>query len=316
MRDDDRIVAGAQVLVRSWRGAGGIGYVPKGPLLDGDSVRAETLVDVLRSIAAARRLRYMAVQPPINSCGIEPALTEAGFRANAAIGTHHATVRLDLTRPTNELLARMRKSTRANVRRAQNRGVVVRDGRPGDLETLYRLLTVASRRKGFEIPPWAYYEHMWSTFRSTGHAKIFVAECDGEPVSAQLAIPFGSSLFTHVTAWSGSHAAAMPNEALEWHAITWAKAHGFRYYDFEGIDPSIATRFQRPLDAHDRSVIASDRMVTEYKLGYEREYTPVPTAYEYVPNRALRWSYFVVYPALAERAPLKQLRKVVLPSSE
>ena len=30
---DGQIVAGTQVLTRSWRGIGGIGYVPKGPLL-------------------------------------------------------------------------------------------------------------------------------------------------------------------------------------------------------------------------------------------------------------------------------------------
>jgi lipid II:glycine glycyltransferase (peptidoglycan interpeptide bridge formation enzyme) len=316
VRDEDRILAGAQVLVRSWRGAGGIGYVPKGPLLDGDAIGAGMLVDALRRVAATRRLRYMAVQPPINDFGLERALADAGFRRNTEIGTHHATVRLDLSRPPTELLARMRKSTRANVRRAQQRGIVVRDGRPGDLDTLYRLLDVASRRKGFPIPPRDYYDHLWSTFTRTGHARLFVAESDGEAVSAQLAIPFGDSLFTHVTAWSGSHAAAMPNEALEWHAITWAKDHGFRYYDFEGIDPTIAECLQGPRRDEDRAVVAGDRMVTEYKLGYEREYTPVPPAYEYVPNRALRWSYFVVYPVLADRAPLKQVRKLVLPSSD
>ena len=108
----------------------------------------------------------------------------------------------------------------------------------------------------------------------------------------------------------------MPNEALEWHVITWAKSYGFRYYDFEGIDPSIAARLQRPLRDEDRPVIAGDRMVTAHKVGYEREHTPAPTAYEYVHNRALRWSYFVVYPMLADHAPFKQLRKLVLPSSD
>jgi lipid II:glycine glycyltransferase (peptidoglycan interpeptide bridge formation enzyme) len=140
LRDEDRILAGAQVLVRSWRDAGGIAYVPKGPLLDGDTPRAEALVDALRRFAAARRVRYMAVQPPMNTYGLERARTEAGFRGNPDIGTHHATVRIDLTRPTSEMLARMRKSTRANVRRAQNRGIVARDGQPSDLDTLYRLL--------------------------------------------------------------------------------------------------------------------------------------------------------------------------------
>ena len=62
VRDEDRILAGAQVLVRSWRGAGGIAYVPKGPLLD-----------ALRRFAAARRVRYMAVQPPMNTYGLERA---------------------------------------------------------------------------------------------------------------------------------------------------------------------------------------------------------------------------------------------------
>jgi lipid II:glycine glycyltransferase (peptidoglycan interpeptide bridge formation enzyme) len=316
VRNDGRIVAGAQMLIRTWRGIGGIGYAQKGPLLDGTDVRADAVVDALRRVASQHRLRYVAVQPPINQVGIEPALWRAGYRSNPEIGTYHATVRLDLTRPTSELLARMRKSTRANVRRAQKRGIAVRDGERQDLDTLYRLLTAASRRKGFSIPPWDHFEHMWSTFASSGHMKLFVAEYEGEAVSAQLAIPFGDTLFTHVTAWSGEHASAMPNEALEWHAIAWAKEHGFRTYDFEGIDASIAARFERPLCDEDRPVIAADRMVTEYKLGYEREYARVPTAYEYVPNGALRWAYFVVYPKFAEHPPLKHLRKRVLPSSD
>jgi lipid II:glycine glycyltransferase (peptidoglycan interpeptide bridge formation enzyme) len=316
VRDDERIVAGAQVLIRSWRGVGGIGYVQKGPLLAGPDVGAEAVVDALRRVASEHRLRYLAVQPPINQHCIEPALRRAGYRPNPDIGRYHATVRLDLTRPTSELLSRMRKSTRANVRRAQKRGIVVREGERRDLDTLYDLLSTASGRKGFPIPPRDHFELMWSAFASSGHMKVFVAEYEGEAISAQLAIPFGDTLFTHVTAWNGERAAAMPNEALEWFVITWAKEHGFHNYDFEGIDASIAARFERPLCDEDRPAIAADRMVTEYKLGYDREYTRVPTAYEYVPNRALRWAYFVVYPKFAELPPLKQLRKRVLPSSD
>ena len=76
--------------------------------------------------------------------------------------------------------------------------------------------------------------------------------------------------------WLGEHRDRHPNEALHWAAIQWAKAHGYRYYDFEGIDPAAAELALRgvPLPEPMRQSVA------RFKLGFGGEVRLLPRSYD------------------------------------
>lgn len=307
-----QIVAGAQLLIHPLPLVGALGYVPKGPLAPaGDPDLARLVLDALHGAARAARVRYLAIQPAATGYPFARLLGDQGFQPQPRLGTCGATLRLDLTQDHAAILAQMKKRTRANIRRAEATGVSVRAGDERDLDTFYRLLVTAAKRKGFPVYARGHYAALWRALAPHGRVALFLAELAGEAVAAQLAIPFGDTMYTHVSAWSGEHGRCKPNEALEWAAICWARAHGCRVYDFEGIDPGVARAI---LGGAARTAVPApepDTMVTTYKLGFGGSVTLLPEACDYIYNPLLRLGYSTLSPPLQRWRLLSRVRKAV-----
>jgi lipid II:glycine glycyltransferase (peptidoglycan interpeptide bridge formation enzyme) len=201
---------------------------------------------------------------------------------------------LDLQQDQEVMLAEMRAKTRHNIRHSQRSGVTVREGTAAELHDYYHLVAATSQRKNFSVFPEEYFSAMWRSLRPHGYIKLFLAEFKGEIVSAQIAIPFGDTVINKLSVWSGQHASQHPNEALMWGAIAWAKAHGYRYYDFEGIDPTVARLILQQQDLPD----SLKHTVTTFKLGFGGEVKFFPGVYGYIPNAFLRGIYTTIFAKL------------------
>jgi lipid II:glycine glycyltransferase (peptidoglycan interpeptide bridge formation enzyme) len=90
--------------------------------------------------------------------------------------------------------------------------------------------------------------------------------------------------------------------------MKWAKEHGFRYYDFEGIDATVA---RAKVDGCDVPDGANDG-VTSFKLGFGGDIRILPEAHDYVFNPLARWAYRTGFPRVADTAAgaraMRQLR--------
>lgn len=290
-----RIAAGAQLLLRPLSKVGTIGYVPKGPLVpDGDVELRRVVLDALLARAARCRVRYLVLQPPGCDEALDRELVARGFAPTAEVGTPSATLRVDLRRSPEEILADMNESTRRNIRRGQSHGVTVRTGLDADVDTFSRMTVDAAQRKRFSLPPADYYAEMWRVLREGRHVELLLAELGGEPVSAMLVIAFGDTAFAHASAWTGGNSASKPNHVLQWAAMTWAREHGYDYFDVEGVDITIARALTDRLSK--APVDVPDSHATRFKIGFGGQLTSSSVAYEYVPNHLLRWAYRRVYP--------------------
>ena len=83
--------------------------------------------------------------------------------------------------------------------------------------------------------------------------------------------------------WSGKHPNHHLNSALLWKSILWSKEHGYRYCDFEGLDPSSA----RAIINGTRPPLAKDY----FKYAFGGKAILYPPAYDFVPNKVLNWAY-------------------------
>jgi lipid II:glycine glycyltransferase (peptidoglycan interpeptide bridge formation enzyme) len=282
-----KIEGGAQMLTKSVRYLGKIGYIPKGPLLDGDDKQqAGELVARILQAMGEERVSLLLTQPPSEGVIVDQLRTH-GFRPSPIEIAPSATVQVDLSADLDEILGRMSKSMRNAVRRSQKRGVKVREGSRHELETFHRLLLVTSRRRGFPPFELKYFQQMWDVLEPAGHFKLFLSEFKGEAVSSQVCIPFGDTVFTKQIGWSGKHGQVRPNEALDWFTIKWAKANGYRFYDLDGIERDVAQASLggRPLPA---SVAETP---TGYKLRLGGEVKLYPSAYCFFANRLVRTLY-------------------------
>jgi peptidoglycan pentaglycine glycine transferase (the first glycine) len=254
--DGERIAAGAQMLYRRTT-MGCFGYVVKGPLFADENLGLTELVMAeLREAQREHRIHFLAVQPAITDTQMEARLIDWEYDASPIEVASTATLCLDLTPSTDDLLAAMRRETRYGIRRSAREGITVRMGTRGDLPIFLDLLGYTGERQGFSTYPLDYYQQMWDLFAPPGYLQLFIAEYEDEPVSAATVIAFGSTVIGKQRGWSGQHSKRRPNEGLDWAMIQWAKAQGYRSFDLGGVNREAA-----------RLLLADAPLPDEYKQG-------------------------------------------------
>ena len=282
------ILGGAQLLVRYLPLMGAVGYVPLGPVLREDHADlADAAIEHLKWLANEYGIMYLAVQPPQQHQGFTKRLRSLGFFPCFVNLAPTASVVIELSQTLEQILSKMRRTTRYNIRYAQRKGVRVREGRQEDLHSFHALLLATAQRQGhFKPLDKEYLQELWRLFAPGGHLKMFLAEYEGKVLSAGLLMNFGDTAIYYKGCWSGEHGGLHPNESVQWTAIQWAKAQGYRYYDFGGIPRGLAESVLRG-EANGEST-SGNNSVASYKLGFGGDAVLFPEPLAYVPNPAIR----------------------------
>jgi lipid II:glycine glycyltransferase (peptidoglycan interpeptide bridge formation enzyme) len=242
-----QLCAGAMLLLRPRYGLS-VAYTPRGPLLSGDPIADQLLLDGLTRIA--RRARAVLLR-------LEPALTEADAQADAVHtwlllqGLRPAptiqprsSIHLDLTRPEESILAGCSKGHRADIRRAGRVGVTVRVGGAADLATFQAIMESTGLRAGFGVHSAAYYQTAWQLFQP--RARLLLAELDGRAVAAHLVF---ADARAGLYLYSGADEAGLragANHLLAWEALRWARGLGCARYDLWGIPDALGRAASAP----------------------------------------------------------------------
>ena len=129
----------------------------------------------------------------------------------------------------------MKPKWRYNIRLAERKGVTVREGTTSDLLRFYELLKITSIRDQFPIHSFDYYRVAFELLTTSDGARLFIAEFGGEMLAAIFITAVGREAIYLYGASGNTHREKMPNHALHWHAIQWAKARGCTRYDLWGI---------------------------------------------------------------------------------
>ena len=259
--DREQAVAGATVLFRRLPlGLGAIAYVPKGPLVDWDNAPlVSALFDGLDTLCRAHRACVLKLEPDSKESS-SFALCSSSFVPRSGPSSFvqpRRTILLDLAKTEDELLAAMHQKTRYNIRLAARKGVIVRAGTTDDLPAFNMLMQATGERDGFGVHSAEYYRAAFELFVPHDWARLFVADIvDASPsvgpVAAIMVFAFGSKAWYMYGASSNEHRERMPNHALQWEAIRWAKSRGCATYDLWGVpDEDGATLEARYLERDD-----------------------------------------------------------------
>jgi lipid II:glycine glycyltransferase (peptidoglycan interpeptide bridge formation enzyme) len=227
------IVGGAQVFARRvgpWR----LAYVPYGPL---------TAPDVSEGVAAELAgtigggVDAVFVQPPMHGGRVARALAAQGFAESDMKVAPSATLRLDISRPIEDIKRSASRHVREQIRRWERIGVEVREGTRDDIGLLFGLHLRSAEHGGFTPMSRAYLERVWDALAPGGHVWMLVGSVDGDPVAANLFSRFGGVVTGRVHGFdrASPHAKARVPAALVWAAIVRSQARGDRWLDFGGI---------------------------------------------------------------------------------
>ena len=216
---------------------------------------------------------------------INALLKTRGWRYSDSQVQFRNTLTIDLRRSEEELLANMSGNTRRKVRIAVKKGVTVRAASIDDLPLLYQLYRITGERDKFLVRPFEYYQRAWREFMAAGLAHALIAEFEDKAVAHVILFHFGRKCWYFYGASSNEERDRMPNYALQWEAIKWAKAQGYDVYDMWGAP-----------DVFDESDVLWG--VYQFKQGFRGQLARHIGAWDFAPQPLLYYTYAKVAPRL------------------
>lgn len=315
-------MSGAQILLRQLPLAT-VAYCPRGPVATPDEL--PNLLPHLHAAAKRAGAVFLKVEPHWLAAQAD-VLKTFGFQPAQGIQPPN-TIVLDLSQTEEQLLANMKQKWRYNIRLAHKKGVTVRPATAADLDAWYALMEVTGVRDNVAIHSQDYYNDAFHQFCDGKRGVLLVAEYEGEMLGGVMIFALGPEA-TYVYGASGNtYRNLMPNHALQWAAIRWAKAQRCSRYDFWGIPPEVAEDGETMDDGRwtmgggrrtaddgrktvdDEAAIASDHTssltphasrltdhssglwgVYRFKQGFGGRVVRYADAYDYIYNAPLYWA--------------------------
>ncbi len=234
----------AQILFRRLPFGLTIAYIPKGPTLNWHDVAArQTIFTLIHLESKKQRAIFLKVEPNLElETGNDSSsfLTKSGFVSAKTIQPH-TTAMVDLNGSEANILAAMKQKTRYNIRLAEKKGVIIRQGEANDVTKFYALAQTTATRDAFGIHSLAYYQAAYQLF-APNRCALLLAEFEHEPLAALMVFGHGNVAYYFYGASSNEKRNLMPTYLLQWEAMRWAKQQGCVAYDLWGLpDADLAT---------------------------------------------------------------------------
>ncbi|MFF7444855.1 MULTISPECIES: peptidoglycan bridge formation glycyltransferase FemA/FemB family protein [unclassified Streptomyces] len=144
-------------------------------------------------------------------------------------------------RTADDLRAGLAGHWERSLRTAEGAGVRVSWGTAADLPDFYRLYAATAARDGFRARPPDYFRRLWQALNAEDddRVRLYLAEHQGEVLSAALMINVGSCSW-HSYAASGRQGRQLrPSSALVWRMMNDARSAGVETYDLRSVTPAL-----------------------------------------------------------------------------
>ncbi|OHB20489.1 MAG: hypothetical protein A2854_02380 [Parcubacteria group bacterium RIFCSPHIGHO2_01_FULL_56_18] len=238
---NDGALVGIALFIKIHARRGTFLVCPHGPLIAdvGDEKRAlAALVHYCTEIARDEECDFMRFCPLSPATETNRALYQSlGFR-DAPIHMHpELSWILDISKPEEQLLKEMRKTTRYTIKKMEKEGVLITQSTdPAAMEQFWSIYEATFERQQFTPFSKTYLQTEFELYSKDDQAVFFFGAYKGEVVAAAIIIFYNGQAFYH---HSGSRAGAGSNVSylLQWRVIQEAKKRGCTLYNFWGIAP-------------------------------------------------------------------------------
>lgn len=304
MTRDGKVIGGYQVMAKGTR-FGSIGYISKGPVLDLDRQDlAGFMLDTLIATAKTHHLRAVIVQPPDEDGCQQALLRGPPFFPNCLTQVIDATLVVDLSAGMEKIREGMRRTTILELKRAQKRGVTIREGAEQDLEAFFRMMVATCDRQQTRPSPGSVeiLREIWKTFHAEQRIRLSLAECEGEAVAGAICLTFGNRVTFWKKGWSGAYRERHPNQLVMFDAIEWSQQRGYKRFDCLAMSRDTAETLLRGEPPTEEQKKRRDFFL----LGYGGAPVLLPEARVYFSNGAARFLYRRAVSSSRVRAMLRR----------
>lgn len=247
--DEGKIVGQTLVLSRKLPLNFTLYYMPRGPVLDYASDKAELvlklMLDWVRSYAADHNGLMVKIGPGVTedqAPNIVTTFKNLGLKpSNHSIQMRYTRI-IDLRPNEADILQSFDKDTRNLVRRAAREGVIVDHfdsiDNVKELRVFHNMYLTTSERGSFPARPWNQMVKLWEIMAPLGMAHIYTASFEDEPLASSMVLRCGDVAYQ---LWSGSRrdtGKKFATYALQWAIMQHMKQTGATHYDMWGIAPT------------------------------------------------------------------------------
>lgn len=245
LEENGKIIAGISILIEKIdKLKTSFAYSPRGPVCDIYDIKlVKRLIDEAYPVMKKYNAYCLKFDPPFkNDENLKNIYKSNGFIVSKSGCDHDKVIQpqydaiLNIAGMSEEkLMKTFSEKTRYNIRLSNRKGVNVRFSRSiEDLKIFYDLYTITTIRDKIGKRDFDYFKRMLEAF-DEGHLRIYIAEHEGESLSAAIAINYGPEMFYLYGASSNEKRNLMPNYAMQWEMIKWGIEKGSSIYNFGGI---------------------------------------------------------------------------------
>lgn len=206
----------------------------RGPVCDEPGLLQEFLA---RLVPAARELGFIYVDANPECVGphadeVQTWLNRNGWTVSSS---PRASLRLALCPDARQLFTGFRKTTRHEIRRAEDEGIAVGPAvERSDFEAFYDLLEDMAEQKHFAPESRAELRHVWGWISSERTRGVLLVARRGRDLHGGVVIIRAGCRAWYVWGATRKHLPYSVGHLLQWRAILWAKEAGCTEYDFGG----------------------------------------------------------------------------------
>ena len=139
------------------------------------------------------------------------------------------------------LLSKMHKKTRYNIKLSNKKGVVVKNCSVERLQDWYELYQITAKRDKITIHTYEYYKTLFeltNLYKDDFKLDLYLAEHEDDLLAGIIVAQYKGQAIYLYGASSNEKRNLMPAYALQWEAIKNAMNSGAKTYDFYGIPPA------------------------------------------------------------------------------
>lgn len=208
------------------------GYEAMGPLLVVSHVDADAFghfFSALKRILKRASALYFYWNP-FPYLNLDSALLSQGF-----LPIPSATFVVDLNPSIENLWKNLEGRARRSIKRAERSGIeVVESEKWRDWKEFYDLYVRVCRSKGIRPRSIDLHRSVYDFLAMKGKARLFLAKYRGEIVGGIIFLVTPHEMMGYEGVSDVRFLKLSSNSAVHWHAISWAKEHGIKNYDFGG----------------------------------------------------------------------------------
>lgn len=214
--------------------------VPGGPIIDwNNKALVAFFVEEIKKIGKENKCVFVRVRPQLESDEVSRSMFKSlGFRS-APVHLHaELTSQLGLNVSEEELLGKMRKNTRYEVRKAQSLGIKIETTTDEKkIKDFYDLQISTSQRKGFVPFSYKFLLEQFKVFAAEGNALLYSAFHGKTKLAQAFIIFYGQEAVYHYGASTPEGRKYPGAYLIQWEAIMEAKRREMTRYNLWGVAP-------------------------------------------------------------------------------